>query len=261
MVSDSEREQEEKNDEKEQEKRKKAWEYQQRTRGGFYQRDSSLIGDIKGERDEQTSQRGQYYGKMDNSKRGDMVNLALKTKDELIEKELTKISGSQLKNMILDVADEEMTDNEASYVIRIMMNKNMIRNNEELNIPLSASEQTYEIVPQETNQVPSGNSKYPYPLFNNYGDIDEERMRILNILISRAENELKSNTFPNGKMNGDEMKRFVLDLTNDNILMKRMEACFVIKKLAEKKIITHTENKAEEPLCSVGQIFEINRHT
>lgn len=144
---ESEAKKERRESEREREKKEKDWEHKQRALTGMWKGDATVLGDIKEERDKIKEKFNENFMQIDEVKRYNLVQLALKTKIELDSRERGgHIDGDKLMRIILDQTDELLRRAEAGYVIKVMINKGFIKHIDEKNLPLSSSEQTYEIL-------------------------------------------------------------------------------------------------------------------
>jgi hypothetical protein len=143
---ETEAEKERRESEREREKKEKDWEHKQRALSGW-KGDATVLGDIKEEQDKIKEKFNENFMQIDEAKRRNLIRLAIKTKNELNSREKKgNIDGDKLMRIILDQTDDVLRRAEAGYIIKVMINKGFVKHTEEKNLPLSSSEQVYEIL-------------------------------------------------------------------------------------------------------------------
>jgi hypothetical protein len=144
---ETEAEKERRESEREREKKEKDWEHKQRAISEMWKGDATILEDIKKEQEGTKEKFNENFMQIDEVERCNLIQLAIKTKNELNSREKKgNIDGDKLMRIILDQTDDILRRAEAGYVIKVMINKGFIKHIEEKNLPLSSSEQIYEIL-------------------------------------------------------------------------------------------------------------------
>jgi hypothetical protein len=150
MVLDEEELKEREAQEAEQKKRDQLFEHRMRAKSGMWQGNKSLSEDIKIEKEKTLERFKENFVSISEAKRrylATRIMFRVKCVISTYENE-KQFNGETLKKLIEEIGEdfnpvEYFSDNEVSYLIRVMINKSIIKHIEEKNLTLISSEQKY----------------------------------------------------------------------------------------------------------------------
>jgi len=150
MVLDEEELKEREAQEVEEKKRDQLLEHRMRVKSGMWEGNKSVSGDIKIEKEKTLERFKENFVSISDAKRRYLATHILYRMKIKIESfgEGKIFNGYELKKVIVELGEdfnpvEYFSDNEVSYLIRVMINKSIIKHIEEKNLTLTSSEQKY----------------------------------------------------------------------------------------------------------------------